>query len=197
MPDRLGLAAEDQGHALLAAVALGDEAAVDKLFRLHGEAVMRFVYRRVEESFEDAQEVTLDTFVSALKLAGGFDPRSSVLTWLCGIAKLRIIDFYRKRDRGKRVPASMTVLLDEQATGTASLEHILDNVEASRVVDAMLNALTDDEREAILLRYADGLSVREASVLMNRSEKGVESLLTRAKAKARGSMAQLAVGGGE
>jgi RNA polymerase sigma factor (sigma-70 family) len=89
----------------------------------------------------------------------------------------------------------MTVPLEEQVTGTASLEHILDHVEASRVVDAMLNDLTDDEREAILLRYADGLSVREASVLMNRSEKGVESLLTRAKTKARGTMEQWLAGG--
>lgn len=186
---------EDSERALLSAVARGDEAAVDRLYRLHGEAVMRFVYRRVEESFEDAQEITIDTFVSALNLASGFDPRSSVITWLCGIAKLRIVDFYRKKDRGKRIPASMIEGLDELQAGNASLEQTLDRIEARRVVDAMLEGLSEDEREAILLRYVEGLSVREASLLMKRSERGVESLLTRAKSKARGTMERWLPGG--
>lgn len=180
---------------LLSAVARGEEAAADRLFRLHGEAVMRFVYRRVEENFEDAQEITTDTFVSALNLAGGFDPRSSVLTWLCGIAKVRIIDFYRKKDRSKRIPASMTQELGELQLANDSLNQILERIEARHVVDAMLADLSNDEREAILLRYVEGFSVREMALLLKRTERGVDSLLTRAKNRARGTMGQRLLGG--
>lgn len=195
MQVRQGTVAEESEQMLLSAVARGDEAAVDQLFRMHGDAVLRFVYRRVEENLEDAQEITIDTFVSVLKLAGGFDPRSSVFTWLCGIAKVRIIDFYRKRDRGKRIPDAKIFELEQLNAGVASLDETLDRLEARRVVDAMLEGLNEDEREAILLRYVEGLSVQEAALLMKRSPKGVESLLTRAKAKARGTMEQWSQGG--
>jgi RNA polymerase sigma-70 factor, ECF subfamily len=195
MLERPAVTAEALDFALLSAVARGERDAVDKLYRLHGEAVMRFVYRRVEENFEDAQEITADTFISALSLAAGFNPNSTVLTWLCGIAKLRIVDFYRRRQRSKRIPAAMTQGLEEVLVGTASLEKVLDRLEAKRAVDALFETLREDEREAILLRYAEGFSLREAARMMNRSERGVDSLLTRAKQKARAAVDSWKPGG--
>jgi RNA polymerase sigma factor (sigma-70 family) len=69
--------------------------------------------------------------------------------------------------------------------GQRGLEEVLDRILASEVVDAALSRLTDDEREALLLRYVEGFSVREIAGLMKRTDKGVESLLMRAKAKPR------------
>ena len=169
---------------LVPAVARGDDAALAELFRLYGEAVLRFVYRRVGESMEDAEEITLDTFASAAKLAGTFDIRSQVLTWLCGIAKLRIIDHFRRTSREKRMPARLRTDLGElEKVGACGLDHVLDRIDAERIVDEMLADLTDGEREVLLLRYVDQLSVREIATIVNRSEKGVEGLLTRAKNK--------------
>ena len=54
----------------------------------------------------------------------------------------------------------------------------------------------DEEREALLLRYVEGLSVREIAVLMKRTEKAVESLLSRAKAKPREFLLRLLGGEG-
>jgi len=190
-----GLIAEDTERMLISAVACGDAAAVDELYRLHSEQVMRFIFRRVQEHLEDAEEITLDTFVSAINLAGGYDGRSSAFTWLCSIAKLRIIDFYRKRDRIKRIPEEVTEELDSLRAGTASFGQALEHVEARFVVDTMLHGLGEDEREAILLRYAEQLSVREIAALLKRSEKGVEGLLTRAKSKAKAAMADWLPGG--
>lgn len=175
---------------LIHSVAGGDVAAVDELYRCYSEPVMRFITRRVDEQLEDAEEITLDTFVSAIKLAGGYDGSSSIKTWLCGIARLRIVDFYRKKQRGKQVPSLMTASLDELLAGSTSFEEILNRVEARHVVDAMLEDLTKDEREALFLHYVEQLSIREAATLMNRSEKGIESLLTRAKNKAKNAMGE-------
>ncbi len=155
---------------LIHSVAGGDVAAVDELYRCYCEPVMRFITRRVGEQLEDAEEITLDTFVSAINLAAGYDGSSSARTWLCGIAKLRIVDFYRKKNRSKRVPDAMTEALDE-LRGSAGFEEILNRVEARHVVDAMLANLTKDEREALLLHYVEQLSIKEAAILMKRSEK--------------------------
>src|SRR5438309_335614 len=112
MQDRTPGTTEDAEQSLVQSVAFGNEASAAQLFRLYGDSVLRFVYRRVGEQMEDAEEITLDTFGSAVKLAATYDLRSSVLTWLCGIAKLRIIDFYRRAGRDKRAPAHMQISLD-------------------------------------------------------------------------------------
>ena len=196
MPSRIDSTAEHSERSLVYLVASGDETAAGELFRIYGEPVLRFVYRRVADQMEDAEEVTLDTFRSAVKLAGTYDPRSSVFTWLCGIAKLRIIDFYRKAGRDKRMPAHMQTSLD--ALGDLrgqTLDHVLDRIETERIVDELLSGLSADERDVLLLRYVEQFSVREIARLTKRSEKGVEGLLSRAKNKPKALLARWLDGG--
>jgi RNA polymerase sigma-70 factor (ECF subfamily) len=50
---------------------------------------------------------------------------------------------------------------------------------------AALRSLTADQRAAVLLRYADGLSVRQIAQLINRSEPATESLLSRSRDRLR------------
>ncbi|MFI5387086.1 MAG: RNA polymerase sigma factor [Fimbriimonadales bacterium] len=175
--------------------ALGDpnSGAAEEIYRRYAAHLYRFIYRRVGEQAEDAEEITLDTFLSAIDLAKTYAGRSSVFVWLCGIAKLRIIDHHRKQSSAKRVSkhAQMALdMLDEAMIpapngGHGNMEEVLDRILASQVVEAALSRLSADEREALLLHYVEDLSVREIAILMKRSERGVESVLTRAKAKPR------------
>lgn len=188
--------AEHAERSLVLSVASGDESVAADLLRTYGDPVLRFVYRRVGEQMEDAEEITIDTFTSAVKLAASYDTRSSVFTWLCGIAKLRIIDFYRRAGRGKRTPAQFLTSLD--ALGDLrgqTLDHVLDRIEIERIVDELLRDLSEDEREVLLLRYVEQFSVREIAALTKRSEKGVEGLLTRAKNKPRALIGRWLDGG--
>ncbi|MCH8978435.1 MAG: RNA polymerase sigma factor [Armatimonadetes bacterium] len=193
MSDAEALVAQASELALVQRVARGDGAAVDAFYRANCDAVYRHVYRHLDERHEDAEEVTQDTFLGAISLAETYDGTCSVLTWLCAIARLRIADFRRKEGRQKRVPSDRMLSLDEQETDllrrvdrdAADVEGILGRLSADRLVEAMLAPLLDDEREALLLRYAAGFSVREIANVMKRTEKGVANLLTRAKQKAR------------
>ena len=188
--------AEHAERSLVLSVASGNESAAAELLRTYGDPVLRFVYRRVGEQMEDAEEITIDTFTSAVKLAASYDTRSSVLTWLCGIAKLRIIDFYRKAGRDKRTPQQLLTSLDTLGDLRGqSLDHVLDKLEIERIVDELLRDLSVDEREVLLLRYVEQFSVREIAALTKRSEKGVEGLLTRAKNKPRALVGRWLDGG--
>ena len=81
--------------SLVRRVARGEEAAMAELYQTYFEAVLRFVYRRLGESFEDAEEVTQDVFISAVSLAGTYQGLGPVFRWLCGIAQNRIVDMSR------------------------------------------------------------------------------------------------------
>lgn len=178
---------------VISRIAERDEAAVELFYRSHAEAVFRFVYPRLDRQYEDAQEVTQEVFLSAIKLAPSYDGSCSAQTWLYGIAKLRVTDRIRSRSRKKRIPESKTSSLNEEAAqtiqeyrdGLLSPEDVLDRIDTELLVDHMLCKLNDKEREALLLKYGDELSIREIAHILDRSEMAVESILTRAKRKAR------------
>jgi RNA polymerase sigma factor (sigma-70 family) len=64
------------------------------------------------------------------------------------------------------------------------IDDILDRVDATQLVQTMLASLQDEERDALMLRYVEELSISEIATLMDRSERAVEHLLLKAKKKA-------------
>lgn len=171
--------------ALIRAVARKDEDAVKTLYCSHVEGVFRFVYRRVNESYEDAEEITQDTFLTALRLAHGYRGDAPVFTWLCALARVRIVDFYRKSRRGKRVPREMLDEIDDAMRGDSKGTDPFEIVDESLLVDALMSVVSEHERDALLLRYVEGLSLKEVAAQLGRSEKSVDGLLDRAKRKQR------------
>ncbi len=70
----------------------------DKWVDNHGNYLYRFALLRIHDS-QLAEDMVQETFLAALKSKGGFEGRSSERTWLTGILKNKIIDYYRKNAR--------------------------------------------------------------------------------------------------
>ena len=188
--------------SLVEHVARREEAAVAALYDTYGDDVYRFVYRRVGGRREDAEEITQDTFLSAVALAPTYDGSSSVWTWLCGIAKVRIADFRRREGRKKRVPPDKLISLEEATRGQVSgegaqavTEVALDRYGAHQATERIVHSLTDEECEVLLLRYVDELSLREIATSVGRTEKAVEHMVARARKKAATTVADWMRGG--
>ena len=179
---------------LLKAVAARDSSAIERFYRAYSDRVMRYAYPRVQEQYEDAEEITLDTFKAAIELAHTFDGTSTASTWLCAIARLKVVDHWRRKNSGRRIPQSLLRPLDDPMVDTRSRLQASGPEAAfgrDELVDDVLACLNEDEREALMLKYVDGLSVRETAQVMRRSDKAVESLLSRAKAKSKQSLLKL------
>jgi RNA polymerase sigma-70 factor, ECF subfamily len=182
------------GAAMLARVAQGDQEAVARLYDDYADAVFRFIYRRVDGCYEDAEELTQDTFLLAVSYAGTYDGSCAQLTWLCCLAKRCIADFCRRRGRQKRIPASAVVSLDchggeWNSAGAADPDMVPERLETERLLDEAMARLKPDERDVLLLRYVEQFALGEIAVVLGRSVKGVESLLARARKKAARSVA--------
>jgi len=193
MPQQLESSVFVEETALIGRVVRGEGEAVEALVRDYGTAVFRFVYRRAGEQYDEAQDLTQETFLAALALAGSFDGACSVATWLCSLAKIKVADHFRKVARQKRIPSSKLVEIDAQGAeavaslhrGDASVDEVVERIDAHAFLDGVVAHLSHDERDALLLHYVDGFSIEELTLLMNRSARGVESLLTRAKRRCR------------
>lgn len=81
-----GTPAELSDEALLAACGVGDGAALGELFDRHHEVVYRFLGRLAGAGDADLDDLVQATFVELRRSAGAFRGRSTMRTWLLGIA---------------------------------------------------------------------------------------------------------------
>src|SRR6266581_9159584 len=87
---------EQAGDAALAVRASkGETAAFGALYDRHVEAVYRYVYYRVRDDAE-AEDLTSDVFMRALRAISRYEPRQAFLAWLYRIARNAVIDRSRR-----------------------------------------------------------------------------------------------------
>lgn len=160
----------------------GDLAAIvedEARFRDWYDATLPRVYRylaaRCGGDDALAEELTQQTFVQALRHRHRFDGRSDVVTWLCAIARNRLVDHHRRQGRDARRQEQLAF---EEGHGADAAWRAL---EARDAVQAAVARLPTEQRLALLFRYLDGLSVRDIAAALGRSEKATESLLSRAR----------------
>lgn len=179
--------------SLVRQFARGDQVAARDLFDSFCDPLVRFVLRRTTCSPEDAEDIACDTFMAAFDLAHTFDGSCSILTWLCSIARYRIIDHRRRRQSSRRIPEASIVSLDDASRqaflqvhdASVSPETLVDRMDHARIVQALLDSLSPEQREAVVMRHVEGFSVAEIARVMRRSCKAVERLLERAKERPR------------
>ena len=167
-------------------VALGDAEAAEELVTRHLDDLYEFVHYRVGGDRGLAEDVVQDTFVVALERIGGFDGRSSLHTWLCGIARNKLRAHRRKR-RPRPLedvlleadPDIDRILVDVERTPLP--EWILERQETQDLVGATLSSLTPEYRAALVAKYVDGDSVAALAERLGKGEKAAESTLHRAR----------------
>ncbi len=170
-------------HGALVARAPG---ATGALLEQHLEPLYAFVHFRLGGRREEVEDVVQETFAAALSGIGSFDGRSSLSTWLCGIAKNKI-----RASRSRTRPRSLEQALEESDPQIDAIlaevareplpEQVLERKETRELVGATLSSLPADYREALLSKYVEGLSTDELARRANKSAKAAESTLTRAR----------------
>jgi RNA polymerase sigma-70 factor (ECF subfamily) len=150
--------------------------------------VFRYVSRRVPRR-EEAEDITAEVFTAAFVELSRFRGQCSPYLWLLGIARRKIVDSLRRRSARPEMLASEMV---REGTNAASLpelaavvegpEELLERAEERRVVRDLVDQLNEDQREALLLQYVEGLSIAEIATVLGRSPAAANSLLQRARA---------------
>jgi len=164
----------------------GDREAAEALFQRHVEPLYEFVHYRLGGDRGAVEDVVQDTMLVVVEGLAGFDGRSSLHTWMCGIAKNKI----RARRRARRPVPLEDVLAESQTEIDAILarieseplpEWVLEEKETRELVGATLSSLPPDYRRALSAKYIEGHSVARMAADEGRSVKAMESLLTRAR----------------
>jgi RNA polymerase sigma-70 factor, ECF subfamily len=114
---------------------------------------------RMAGSEQDALDLTQETFVKAYEKLEKFDPSASFFPWLYTMGLNLARDFLR---RAKRSPVESYELEDNFSMDIEQDDRMLDRIDNQEVLKG-LQTLPLDYREALLLRFHEGLSVSEVA----------------------------------
>ena len=165
---------------LVAQAKAGDAEAFGRLFDHYGEPVYRYIASRVHRP-SDAEDLTQTVFVKALEALPRYEARGIPFGgWLFRLARNAVIDHVRTRHQHGDIGA-----LAERSTGDPGPDELVVTRQQIEAVSAALETLTDEQRDAIALRFFAGLSAREAAEAMGKQEGTIRGLQFRAIAALR------------
>lgn len=153
--------------------------AFDRLFDEHAPALLAFLTYRLGDR-PTAEDVLADTFERALRKRSRFDPRrGNSKAWLYAIA-LNLV-----RDHARREAVAQRALARAAAGEREASDELGHHVELRHTVSEALQALTEEEREAVSLRYGADLTVPEIAKLLGLPLSTIEGRVYRALRKLR------------
>jgi RNA polymerase sigma-70 factor, ECF subfamily len=158
---------------LLSRLKAGNFVAVEAWFRQYHGKLFRLISHKIA-SKQDAEELVQDIFMSCLKHLPLFRGESSIWTWMQRIARHEMADYYRKRYAKKILQfLPLSELLEKGALHDAH--------EISKKVHHVLELMSKEDREILLMKYVDKKKVTQIARELGKTAKAVESILFRAR----------------
>ena len=148
-------------ETLIGRIAAGDKLAIRTLFERHHVKVYRFVLRIVRDA-PLAEDAVSETFIDAWQHADRFEGRSSVSSWLLGIARHRALDAARRRPTESLECDAAQNAVDPARNPEAELGQ----KDMGAVVARALAALSREHAEIIDLVYYQEKSIREIAEIL-------------------------------
>ena len=169
---------------LIEAVLGKDRKAAALFVDQYADGIYGYVRQRLTPRTELVDDIVQDVFIAALRGLGGFSGQSSLRSWLRGIARHKVEDYYRERLRtiGDLNPD------DESLPPPAShpaFEERLDRERRTDKTHRILAKLPEPYGLVLLWRYWEKRSTKEMAERTRRTEKAIERLLARARAQFR------------
>lgn len=176
--DVVSSAEREEDAALARRAGSGEAEAFGVLYDRYVDAVYRYVFYRVRNEAE-AEDVTSDVFMRALRAIPKYEPRQAFLAWLYRIARNAVID------RSRRTAARQQVSF-EDALAHPNADQVV-NPDArllagsdASVVRVAMQQLTPLQQEILVLRYVEGYDTKTISKLVGKRDGTIRGIEFRA-----------------
>ena len=148
---------------------------MEQIYLEHAKTVYGFLLTRTGNP-DLAEELTQETFYQAVKHVDRYEGKSSVSTWLCGIAKNLWYGYLKKQKNQTSLSEAEEIPVDSAET---ELFRGWENLQVLR----MIHRLEDPLREVIYLRLIGNLSFAQIGEIMERNENWARVTYYRGKEK--------------
>lgn len=153
----------------------GNSVAIVALYEQHKQQLFQHLYYQLGDA-HTAEDLTTEVFMRAIQHLHRFRAgEGTVKAWLFRIARNLAIDQQRKGQGRLHVS-----LLDDHQDGAPSPYELVEHTLSVDALYAALQRLTAEQREVIVLRFIDDLSIAEAAQVMNKTDSAIKNLQLRA-----------------
>jgi RNA polymerase sigma-70 factor, ECF subfamily len=175
---------------LIAQCLAGDRYAIETLVRQYETGVFRLALSIVGDVAE-ANEITQETFISALRSLPFYQEKKSFKAWLYTIALNQSRSYLRKRKSLARLGSLLTSIFQIDMQKQVSPEEAVIQNEKEAILWRSLNQLDERLRTVVVLRYFHELSIAEISEIISVNEGTIHSRLFSAREKLRDALQAL------
>jgi RNA polymerase sigma-70 factor (ECF subfamily) len=176
----------------------GDTEAFAEIFEQYRPLLHSLAYRLVGAN--DCEDVVMDTYLKMYHGLAGFRGTASLKTWLCRILHNCATDYLRQSQRREsryvselpemEVPSLVEALPDSRETAP---DRMAADRDLGRLLRQAMAQLNEEQRTALLMREADGLSYREIAVATGAAVGTVMSRLFHAKRKMQRTLREMGI----
>ena len=136
-----------------------DQSAFELLFRYFAPRIKSYCLKLGADA-SAAEEITQEAMVSIWRNAGQFDPsKAAPSTWIFTIARNLVIDRFRKSRRPQLDYSDPAFVPDDPLP----LDRLIEQTQLQDKVRQILNSLSSNERNVLMLSYFENLSHFEIS----------------------------------
>jgi len=139
---------------------------LDRLIEQYQHRLLRYLMS-LTRNRATAEDLFQETWIRVLERGHQYDGKHEFSTWLFSVSRHLVIDFFRRKQ-----PASLDALLEDKdkpmappASEDPSAFEILAQRELSERIAAGLDRVASEYREALVLRFQEGLSLDEIAVV--------------------------------
>jgi RNA polymerase sigma factor (sigma-70 family) len=181
---RMNDVAEVSDESLMLAYAAGDAAAFERLYQRHRGKLYRFLARQLHGNGALADEFFQDVWQRVITARQNWRPDAAFSTWLYRIAHNRLADHWRALQHRPPAPADADERT-ERIPDYDTPERQLSEFEERRRLQMALDELPEEQREVVLLRLEQELSLEEIGEMTGVGRETVKSRLRYAMDKLR------------
>lgn len=174
----------EQERELVAAILRKDRKATARFVAEYTDSVYKYVRHRLAPRADLVDDIVQEVFLAALGNLTSFLGNAPLRSWLLGIARHKVETYYRQRLREPEPLGDGHDDSEPAADGTLIDERI-DRERLEAKTQRVLRQLPESYGVALLWRYWESRSVRDIAEDTGKTEKAIERLLARARARFR------------
>ncbi len=147
-----------------------------RLYDRFSKPIYRYLYSRVSNQ-TDAEDLTAQTFLTALEKLPRYRERGHFKAWLFTIARNKALDHFRKKQP--------ELLLDGAEIRAGQNDLLADVIQSEQIqqLSALIRSLDQKEQELLRLRYVADLSFAEMATVLGKRQDAVKKSLYRLQAR--------------
>lgn len=160
----------DSDQDLILRVAKGDRLAFRTLYARHNVRVFRFILRFIKDEGQ-AEDLIGEVFLDVWRQADRFEGRSSVSTWILGMARFKALSSLRKTTEAELDDDQAAAIADDADTP----ETVSQKLDKAKAIRRCIDQLSPEHREIVDLVYYQEKSISEVAEIVGIPENTVRT----------------------